>query len=100
MALVKGKALLEASCVFSEFGTRRRRSYYIQDLVVKTLIQAARDMPGKGTFAGTSNVGTFCSEWSSVARASFQVHLAQKHDIAPIGTIAQYVIDLIWSVCY
>jgi nicotinate phosphoribosyltransferase len=55
----KAEALLDAGCVFSEFGTRRRRSYYIQDLVVKTLIQAAQDNPGKGNFAGTSNVTPF-----------------------------------------
>ncbi|KAI0048993.1 nicotinate phosphoribosyltransferase [Auriscalpium vulgare] len=71
IAYAKGKALLEAGCAFSEFGTRRRRSYHIQDLVVDTLLRAERDLPGKGKVSGTSNV-----------------HLAQKHGTTPVGTIA------------
>jgi len=71
VAYEKAKRLLNAGCVFSEFGTRRRRSFFIQDLVVKTLLRAERDHPGKGRVSGTSNV-----------------HLAQKYGIAPMGTIA------------
>lgn len=58
MAYKKAKQLLEAGCVFSEFGTRRRRSYHIQDLVVETLLKAEKDvMPQtKGKVFGTSNV--------------------------------------------
>lgn len=56
-AYKKAQQLLEAGCVFSEFGTRRRRSYHIQDLVVETLIRAEQDMPeAKGKVFGTSNV--------------------------------------------
>ena len=40
VAYEKAKTLLEANIQFSEFGTRRRRSFYIQDLVVDTLIKA------------------------------------------------------------
>ncbi|KAL5532607.1 NPT1 [Sanghuangporus sanghuang] len=71
IAYDKAKRLLLADIQFSEFGTRRRRSYYIQDLVVATLIQASKDFPDKGKVMGTSNV-----------------HLARKHGIKPIGTIA------------
>ncbi|KAH8104662.1 nicotinate phosphoribosyltransferase [Cristinia sonorae] len=68
----KAIKLLESGCTFSEFGTRRRRSYKIQDLVVETLLKAAKDHPDlKGSVSGTSNV-----------------HLAMKHNIAPVGTIA------------
>ena len=56
IAYNKAKRLLQADIQFSEFGTRRRRSYYIQDLVVRTLIQASRDFPDKGKVVGTSNV--------------------------------------------
>jgi len=71
IAYGKAKALLEAGCVFSEFGTRRRRSFEVQDLVVRALLRAENDLPGKGKVTGTSNV-----------------HLAHKYGIAPIGTIA------------
>ena len=56
-AYEKAKRLLEAGCTFSEFGTRRRRSFHIQDLVVKTLLRAAQENSQlKGKVSGTSNV--------------------------------------------
>ncbi|PFH46817.1 hypothetical protein AMATHDRAFT_82439 [Amanita thiersii Skay4041] len=67
----KAKTLIGAGCMFSEFGTRRRRSYIGQDIVIKSLVQATAEMPGKGSLSGTSNV-----------------HFAHKYAIAPIGTIA------------
>ena len=56
IAYQKAKTLFEAGIQFSEFGTRRRRSYKIQDLVVGTLIRADNDHKGKGKLVGTSNV--------------------------------------------
>ncbi|MCB6707600.1 hypothetical protein LI094_13835, partial [[Clostridium] saccharogumia] len=44
-----GKILEENNCLFSEFGTRRRRSSEIHDRVIKTLA-------GIKTLIGTSNV--------------------------------------------
>lgn len=65
-AYSKAQAYLTHGCVFSEFGTRRRRSYHIQDLVVTTLIRAFQDYQidearqktdgEKGKLMGTSNV--------------------------------------------
>jgi nicotinate phosphoribosyltransferase len=73
-AYQKGTTLLEAGCIFSEFGTRRRRDYHTQDLVLQGLrrAQAEADQHGwKGKLSGTSNV-----------------HFAMKHGIPPIGTVA------------
>ncbi|KAI0297289.1 nicotinate phosphoribosyltransferase [Multifurca ochricompacta] len=71
LAYGKGVKLLEAGCTFSEFGTRRRRSYHTQDVVVAGLVRAQEDHPGKGKLVGTSNV-----------------HFARIHGINPVGTIA------------
>jgi len=55
-AYSKGKILAESDCIISEFGTRRRRSYRTQDLVVDELIKAYKITPSRGRLAGTSNV--------------------------------------------
>ncbi|KAL4945909.1 hypothetical protein BDV06DRAFT_174005 [Aspergillus oleicola] len=70
----KGYVLLENGCTFSEFGTRRRRDYHTQDLVMKGLCRAAREGKAKsvpGVFTGSSNV-----------------HFAMKYDVDPVGTVA------------
>lgn len=69
----KGESLLKRGCVFSEFGTRRRRSFKTQDTVIQGLLKAAAQKDGKVNplFMGTSNV-----------------LLAQKYNIKPIGTVA------------
>ncbi|KIY53116.1 nicotinate phosphoribosyltransferase [Fistulina hepatica ATCC 64428] len=72
LAYHKAYRLLTHGCTFSEFGTRRRRSYHAQDIVMRGLVRAAEDYadaPGK--LSGTSNV-----------------HFAMKYGTAPIGTIA------------
>jgi len=58
-----GKALEENYCLFAEFGTRRRRSFELQDHVMKTLVQIK-------TLTGTSNV-----------------YFAKKYGLKPIGTV-------------
>ncbi|KAF2271245.1 nicotinate phosphoribosyltransferase [Westerdykella ornata] len=73
-AYQKGATLLQEGCMFSEFGTRRRRDYHTQDLVLQGLRRAqdeadANGWPGRLT--GTSNV-----------------HFAMKHQLTPIGTVA------------
>ncbi|KAF8650999.1 hypothetical protein AX16_004985 [Volvariella volvacea WC 439] len=71
IALSKGLALLNADCAFSEFGTRRRRSYHTQDIVVQNLIKASAKIPDRGQFIGTSNV-----------------HFAHRYNVPAVGTIA------------
>lgn len=56
----------ELGVTIADFGTRRRHSYAVQDLVVETMMNNAGS-----TFVGTSNV-----------------HLAHKHNTKPIGTHA------------
>jgi nicotinate phosphoribosyltransferase len=73
-AYAKGMRLLEAGCVVSEFGTRRRRDYHTQALVFRGLVKARKEgektgQPGQ--ISGTSNV-----------------HLAMRFGIPPIGTVA------------
>lgn len=53
-------------CLFADFGTRRRRGYTAQDMVVSGFKNS-----GYKGFVGTSNV-----------------HLAQKYNTTPIGTMA------------
>ena len=73
-AYQKGMKLLEAGCVVSEFGTRRRRDYHTQALVFRGLVKAKKEgerLGLKGKISGTSNV-----------------HLAMRFGIPPIGTVA------------
>ena len=67
----KGKRLIEAGCMFSDFGTRRRASFQAHETLVKMLSKANAEVAGTGRFVGTSNV-----------------YLAMKYDLTPIGTMA------------
>lgn len=78
LAESKGLYLFQAGCAVTDFGTRRRRSYHAQDLVLRGLGSASRtsqkeNFPGK--LSGTSNV-----------------HFAMKYGLAPVGTIAHEMI--------
>ena len=55
-AYQKATALLQADCVFNEFGTRRRRSARTQEIILQGILRAEHDHPGKGKVNGTSNV--------------------------------------------
>ena len=88
-AYEKGIKLLEAGCVISEYGTRRRRSYDTHDLIVGQLVRAQKDRPGRGKLSGTSNVSSISVAWAFAPNPAMQVHLAQKYGISPSGTIAQ-----------
>jgi nicotinate phosphoribosyltransferase len=71
-AFAKGAKLLEEGCIFSEFGTRRRRDYKTQDLVLQGLTDAGNKSSNQaGKLGGTSNV-----------------HFAHKYGLSPVGTVA------------
>jgi nicotinate phosphoribosyltransferase len=73
-AFNKGSRLLEGGCIFSEFGTRRRRDYHTQDLVLQGLRRAQDEAPRKG--------------WKGKLTGTSNVHFAMKHDLVPVGTVA------------
>jgi nicotinate phosphoribosyltransferase len=80
-AIKKTRALVEHGCVFSEFGTRRRRDFKTHDLVMKTIYETneeykkecvAAGITPKGSVTGTSNV-----------------YLAMKYNVPAIGTVGK-----------
>ena len=73
LAKEKGKQLFGAGCMLSEFGSRRRRSYRSQKIVLRGLTEVSKEMEGKGKgkLVGTSNV-----------------HFAMRMGLKPIGTMA------------
>lgn len=73
-AFRKGCVLLENGCIFSEFGSRRRRDYHTHDLVMKGLIRAAEEGKKSG--------------WKGVLSGTSNVHFAMKYDTDPVGTVA------------
>ncbi len=71
----KARRLIEAGCIFSDFGTRRRASFKAQDTVVKAMKECNDSLSGPGKFIGTSNV-----------------YFAMKYDLTPVGTMAHELI--------
>lgn len=72
----KATRLLNAGCIFSELGTRRRRSYRTHLAVLKGLIAGSQsgDVQNdqtRGRFLGTSNL-----------------HLTMRFGLQPVGTVA------------
>ena len=67
----KGTTLLQHGCMISEFGSRRRRDFQTQNLVLKGLVRASKEEGLSGKLTGTSNV-----------------YFAMEHGIPPVGTVA------------
>ncbi|KAG0363130.1 nicotinate phosphoribosyltransferase [Gamsiella multidivaricata] len=77
-AQTKARRLVHAGAKFAEFGTRRRRDYETQRIVLEGLIagspspaEAVKTQPGQGFLTGTSNL-----------------HFAHVMNLVPIGTMA------------
>ena len=80
-AYQKAEKLIQNDCIFSEFGTRRRASFEVQDAVVHACADAAKQLKNaesKGLFVGTSNV-----------------YFAMKYNLTPTGTMAHEFISAI-----
>ena len=73
-AYMKGVRLLSHDCIFSEFGTRRRRDYKTQDMVIQGLVRAAKEGQKQG--------------WTGKLSGTSNVHMAMKYGVLPVGTVA------------
>ena len=67
----KAEKLLEAGCIYCDFGTRRRVSLEAEEVVIKAMKDCYQSQTWSGRFVGTSNV-----------------YLAMKYDLIPVGTMA------------
>ena len=74
----KAVKLLNAGCVYSDFGTRRRASFKAEDVLVKAMEDCFESKAWKGKFVGTSNV-----------------YLAMKYNLTPVGTMAHEFVSAI-----
>lgn len=72
----KGLRLLENGCIFSEFGSRRRRDYRTHDMVIQGLSEAQKESASNG------------KNWNGKFTGSSNVHFAMKYGVLPIGTVA------------
>lgn len=71
----KAERMLDAGCVFSDFGTRRRASFDAQDTAIRAMKECCDARKGSGNFVGTSNV-----------------YFAMKYDLTPVGTMGHELI--------
>lgn len=74
----KAERLLQAGCVFSDFGTRRRASFEAEETAVRALKDCDAAGRREGRFVGTSNV-----------------YLAMKYGLTPVGTMAHEFVSAI-----
>lgn len=82
-AKAKAKDLLEAGAVFADFGTRRRRDYKTQDILVQGLVWAQEEFT-----QARAGQGNGLKDHQGAFVGSSNVHLAIKYNIRPIGTLA------------
>ena len=81
LAKRKGRQLVEAGIKYSEFGTRRRRSYNIHHRVLEGLVQGEKE-----AFESTSND----SDSTNLGKltGTSNVHFAHVFGLNPVGTVA------------
>lgn len=79
--IYKAHSLMENGVIFSEFGTRRRASFAVQDTVVDTLASYGEVTSFGNTFSGTSNL-----------------FFAKKYNLKPIGTMSHQLISAVGAL--
>ena len=88
----KGIALSKAGCVFTDFGTRRRRSFDLQETVIDAFESLEASDECESTYRGTSNVhfsrltgrmpiGTMAHEWIMAHAGMFGIDGANVHSM-------------------
>ena len=89
LAKHKGRQLVAAGIRFSEFGTRRRRSYGTQKLVVQGLL-AGQEEAERAEKAGQKTLPSTSSSPSKLGKVvgTSNVHFARMFGLLPIGTVA------------
>lgn len=82
LAKGKGRKLVEAGIKYSEFGTRRRRSYAIHRMVLEGLLQGEKE--------ALESASTGSSSSSSLGKltGTSNVHFAHVFGLNPVGTVA------------
>lgn len=76
----KGEKLINSGIRFSEFGTRRRRSYRTQKLVMEGLLEAEREVSATSSNNEDKDIGKVVG--------TSNVHFAMMFNLNPIGTVA------------
>ena len=79
LAKHKGQQLVSSGIRFSEFGTRRRRSFETQRLVIEGLLQGEKEASSSSS-SSSSNLGKVVG--------TSNVYLAKLFKLNPIGTVA------------
>jgi nicotinate phosphoribosyltransferase len=79
LARSKARQMISAGIKFSEFGSRRRRSFATHKMVIEGLLQGEKDVL-------TKNIGG--SQGSGKLVGTSNVHLARLFGLNPVGTMA------------
>ena len=86
LAANKSKQLVHAGIFYSEFGSRRRRSYETHRIVLQGLIRGEREVRKSTSSSSDINGSTSIAKGKLLGTSN--VHFAQMYNLAPLGTVA------------
>ncbi|KAF9900185.1 nicotinate phosphoribosyltransferase [Linnemannia zychae] len=90
-ACAKSKRLVDAGASFAEFGTRRRRDYETQRIVIQGLIAGSASVinnPKEGEGAVAMTAQEAMEAGKGFLTGTSNLHFAHQFDLTPIGTMA------------